>query len=776
MSSPPEEINPDAAAAAAAPDDASALTLTVVGTQEESSTTAAAASALLKNKEEWERANIQAAQLFNLVKRQGSLITSNIWKYFHFVKGVKDGVDPSSLPGNWNSNFLLACCNSCGDLIKFGEIDSKGKEVKKRNSGLDQHLNSNKHSTTLSILEKLTSEGKKRKQPSIASFLPPPSIHQVPTKLKKAHQEVMTARFIAENALGLKIVETESFRDMIASFNSYAKPMSNKRMKDIIIRLEDAMRDAAIETMRGQSVCITMDHWTSKANQNYTGMTAHFIDDDFVLHDHTLGMFLHQGGTTSANLDAAYEDLKEVRLKLNGVADIFAATTDTTANMNKFGIALEERGVHHVYCTDHVLQLTCKLCYEKAPAAGSFGEEFFASVQKARAIVSFINSSSQALEKLKSYQKTLDSFAGQKVVGVVTDVVTRWWSTHDMIERILRLRHAIWAMGANDELGSCQELIPRDWDNLSSIMVVLKPFKEAQKLLEGDKYVTASWVAFVLDQIRKKLAALSGVAQPDTASKKLAGNMLRDFETRWREEDDATFQPEVERAAGNRQIGIHPALLVATFLDPRFKTLFTVPDEGSKVAIKNHVLELMKKSEEEQQATSVAAAPVGGGGGGDEDDPMDDDDDEDDLLAALEKGVAAAESGSAGGIVEASSIEDICADELKRYVDTQSLMARKTIVLASGERKKVFNDPLEWWKQNKHRFPILARLAKKFLAITATSAPAERVFSIASKILSNTRVGMLGPEMAGKTLYVSENWNNWKSHLNYDELAEAMNH
>ena len=33
---------------------------------------------------------------------------------------------------------------------------------------------------------------------------------------------------------------------------------------------------------------------------------------------------------------------------------------------------------------------------------------------------------------------------------------------------------------------------------------------------------------------------------------------------------------------------------------------------------------------------------------------------------------------------------------------------------------------------------------------------------------------MLGPEMAGKTLYVSENWNNWKDSLNFDELAAGV--
>ena len=35
------------------------------------------------------------------------------------------------------------------------------------------------------------------------------------------------------------------------------------------------------------------------------------------------------------------------------------------------------------------------------------------------------------------------------------------------------------------------------------------------------------------------------------------------------------------------------------------------------------------------------------------------------------------------------------------------------------------SSPLDWWKVNGHRFS----LARKYLAITATSTPAERVFS-----------------------------------------------
>ena len=48
-------------------------------------------------------------------------------------------------------------------------------------------------------------------------------------------------------------------------------------------------------------------------------------------------------------------------------------------------------------------------------------------------------------------------------------------------------------------------------------------------------------------------------------------------------------------------------------------------------------------------------------------------------------------------------------------------------------------DPLEFWKRNELKYPKLAALAKKFLGVPASSASAERMFSIAGHIFSVKR-------------------------------------
>jgi len=47
--------------------------------------------------------------------------------------------------------------------------------------------------------------------------------------------------------------------------------------------------------------------------------------------------------------------------------------------------------------------------------------------------------------------------------------------------------------------------------------------------------------------------------------------------------------------------------------------------------------------------------------------------------------------------------------------------------------------PLEWWRQNHTRFPLLRHLAFEFFAIPASAATNERTFSIAGNPVDNDR-------------------------------------
>ena len=113
------------------------------------------------------------------------------------------------------------------------------------------------------------------------------------------------------------------------------------------------------------------------------------------------------------------------------------------------------------------------------------------------------------------------------------------------------------------------------------------------------------------------------------------------------------------------------------------------------------------------------------------------------------------------------SVEDACSGELKRNMAAKSLLIRTWA--AGGEY--IWNDPLEWWNKNQIAYPILARLAMIYLAVQATSAPSERIFSLASRIISNRRTRM-DSGLAGKMLFVSENWKWWQGQLDFYKATE----
>jgi hypothetical protein len=73
------------------------------------------------------------------------------------------------------------------------------------------------------------------------------------------------------------------------------------------------------------------------------------------------------------------------------------------------------------------------------------------------------------------------------------------------------------------------------------------------------------------------------------------------------------------------------------------------------------------------------------------------------------------------GLYEAE-LRSQCEVELDHYLKDKGQQLQK-------ENKKEYNDPLCWWRENEHKYPVIAALAKLFLAIPASTAPFERVWS-----------------------------------------------
>ena len=152
---------------------------------------------------------------------------------------------------------------------------------------------------------------------------------------------------------------------MIQCHNHEFEPIGRKLILQHLMTIEKEIRDYCLYLIKKENpwISITVDHWTSISSKNYTGMTAHWISSEYKMISIPLGCWLHQGDSEAKTL---VDDFAVKLFKECGFIDakIVAVVSDTTSNMNKFGELLEERNLPHIYCTDHVLQLSAKLAFE----------------------------------------------------------------------------------------------------------------------------------------------------------------------------------------------------------------------------------------------------------------------------------------------------------------------------------------------------------------------------------------------------------------------------
>jgi hypothetical protein len=99
-----------------------------------------------------------------------------------------------------------------------------------------------------------------------------------------------------------------------------------------------------------------------------------------------------------------------------------------------------------------------------------------------------------------------------------------------------------------------------------------------------------------------------------------------------------------------------------------------------------------------------------------------------------------------------TALQGACVSEFERYLHD----AIDNGACPLHDENDSFNDPLKWGKVNCIEYPYVANVARKYLAIPATLAPSERVWSRLARILS-LRCASLCDDLVGRMMYVKEN-------------------
>ncbi len=379
-------------------------------------------------------------------------------------------------------------------------------------------------------------------------------------------------------------------------------------------------------------------------------------------------------------------------------------------------------------CIDHLLELITGIAFKDYP-------ETEGTMLAARQLVGHFSSSSQAEAILLNLQRTV------RPVKLIQDVSTRWWSTHSMCTRLMRLKPYLALMEAENNL-NCN-LTPSQWNIIADTCVILEPFMVAQKFLEGENYVTISMIPYMIHKIRQGLQELL-IVDTTAQVRNLVRRMLTAFETQWGSGDPGTIGTEhLSNGPRQRPKGIPLAALMASYLDPRFKIL-----PGLAQADKTYVIDkvtdvvvdiALQEAEPPDLDVDHEQAPRRRQQRNNNFDIFDE---LTDLINTQTNN-----NNNNDDDDEINTPEWRATAELGLYHNEPHLPIKKD--------DSSFNNPLDWWRIKAQQFPLISKLALRLLAIPATSAPSERVFSAAGLTIANDR-SSLDPTTANELVFLHE--------------------
>lgn len=659
--------------------------------------------------------------------------SSAFWRFYHLF--AQDDV-----------SFGSACCNICAKVIKICGGST---------SSLQHHLRIHHKSQYGSL------SAKKGYAPVVtavtsASTLIPKQRGTYFKSLKPDKERAMNAVFrsialwaIQNDQISFDIVEDEGFRNVLHQVHVQAKSITEadlaknvsmqsyqvkQQMRAIANKLKGHMKVQLI----GKTTIFTTNHVVLRDNESYASLTAHFVED-FKIRSLTLNVFLYKKDRAGAvDIGGRWSSWG-----LN-LSQVPFTVSDTDSKSNKFSSLLDGiSNTQHLQCIDYDLQEIASIAFQSRFFGDAQSGDDSDILRKARILSNILADSSKLTTTLQDAQVMNQSAGTQEdALPVLKDMVMKWWSTYNMVSRLIKLRQSISMLLSSGTLSSTKALSHKDWLILEDLETVLKPFAHAVKALQGAKYVTISLVPHILPKIRADLATLAHSSEGTLLNKEVidcAAEMLHAFDRRY-----GNFEkPYNDRALpGNRQfsVGLHKAFYFALVLDPRFKTL-----AGTSIS-EDHKDKIWEGLENEMQNNELAfcaakATSARKAAGETEEGKRDTpaltsstpkrqrtnsdegdyflqhfgklDEDDDDMQPINEDA-----SNTVSMIDESIKIHDIkadCAREIAMYRQEKGL---KFVDRETGE----YNDPLGgWWKERHQACPILWRLAQIYLAIPATT-------------------------------------------------------
>lgn len=705
-------------------------------------------------------------------------------------------IAPDATRKKWKkADAIGVYCTLCKMKVNY--------DSEKNPLGIQRHMN-RFHAKLLEQYSNTENEGNKKRNNntgSVEAYFPKkPRAHE--RRLANAVNQKeffrLSARWTSMSLRPFSVVEDAMLQEMIYFANSCsgALTLPTRNTNRTYIMEEYVNLKAKVESDIKNNCfyfCTTSDMWSSRTMKAFMALTLHYLTPTFRLRNFTLEV-KHVFGKHTGDMIRNEMDDSFRRWNLSKSC-LTMMLRDSGSNMVK---ACEDWGVPHFPCIGHSLHLVVGpflLIPKKKKEANHVEkdddaekddennvsellddededqyEDSFDSeeamvlevrniVQDLRRFCGFVKNSTKCIEKLESLQQQLGS---DDKLKVKLDVRTRWNSTLEMLTRTIQLMGPIndflafynSAAGKREYKGTKMKLktmTDEKWAIVQGVCYLLAPFGKATIALSGEKYST---YVSALPVLRKVKGFISDPYLFNFNEEHLTKTKSKFFDLYGTLPffDKVVAMLESCRVLLVRQFterfsGLNISILWTSLLDPRFglNSGHWNDDEEKEMAktilLRDAEVLATPFLETSLSEPSVLMIDVTGNAS--------EEDDDFNFDFTRKKITSDSISGDAQYELRKAKLKVSLVQEMKAY-------------LLEDDCK---DNPLEWWRLHCFRFPNIARVARKWLSVTATSTPSERVFSICGLVDSCKRSQMLGESIEAQVFV----------HNNYNECQNAIN-
>jgi len=556
--------------------------------------------------------------------------------------------------------------------------------------------------------------------------------------------------------LSYREVTDEATTDLLA----YGKPSLARLLPTHHSTLSQWVKDSMaarlpfiIELVRSalSNINLSIDGWRAHNRREYVAVCAHFVDRKGHPRTLLLGFPRRHGGHTGNDLAVLVMPViiqYGIGEKLGSFVMDNADDNDKCLEALQRSFSSIDPETDRIRCIGHIINLVVKAllfgegvsAWEKSLIEASEEQRISlwslkGVIGKLHNLVIYVNRNDARREQLKTRMRVTKTSDGKLFVGVLlSDGGIRWNATYYMIERALKCRPAIdlyqaqWKPTDKHDKHKNDFLTEADWHELELFHKLLQPFERITKRLqsradgEGNEGGQGSvWqVLYAMDFLLTKLEGVKDKIDLMDADDKdaLPPYYSAGVLAAWSKINtyyELTDQSPIYRMA----IALHPAYRFEYFREKWWKREDWIKTAEKELAAyyDRFAADWVVTEHVDQAETSPSSPTI------------------DDEFDAWGHTTDRPRRGK------------------RRKVETEWEIWIKQLL--SEDDKKVKN-PLAWWVDRRHAWPVLSKLALNIFSTPAMSAEPERVFSDGSELITDKRNG-LGDDTVEAEM-IQKNW------------------